>query len=90
MEVSQLRYFLELSRVGSMSKAAETLNISPQGISIAIRRLEKELGGGTLLSQFQGPDFDRDRGGREKRGGVRDKTSGQDQRTVHDQGQRQN
>ena len=44
MEVSQLRYFLELSRVGSMSKAAETLNISPQGISIAIRRLEKELG----------------------------------------------
>lgn len=44
MEVSQLRYFLELSRVGSMSKAAETLNISPQGISIAIRRMEKELG----------------------------------------------
>lgn len=44
MEISQLRYFLELSRLGSMTKAAEALNISPQGISIAIRRMEKELG----------------------------------------------
>ena len=44
MEISQLRYFLELSKLGSMTKAAEALNISPQGISIAIRRMEKELG----------------------------------------------
>lgn len=44
MEISQLRYFLELCRQSSMSKAAAVLNISPQGISIAIRRLEKELG----------------------------------------------
>lgn len=44
MEISQLRYFLELCRQCSMSKAAVALNISPQGISISIRRLEKELG----------------------------------------------
>lgn len=44
MEVSQLRYFLELCKLGSMSRAAASLNISPQGISIAIRRLENELG----------------------------------------------
>ncbi len=44
MEISQLRYFLELCRQCSMSKAAAVLNISPQGISISIRRLEKELG----------------------------------------------
>lgn len=44
MEISQLRYFLELCKMGSMSKAAASLNISPQGISISIRRMEKELG----------------------------------------------
>lgn len=44
MEISQLRYFLELCRLGSMSKAAASLNISTQGISVAIRRLESELG----------------------------------------------
>lgn len=44
MELSQLCYFLELCKFGSMSKAAESLNISPQGLSAAIRRLESELG----------------------------------------------
>lgn len=44
MEISQLRYFLELCKMGSMSKAAASLNISPQGISISIRRMEEELG----------------------------------------------
>ena len=43
MDINQLRYFIEICKLGSMSKAANTLNISPQGISAAIRRLEDEL-----------------------------------------------
>lgn len=43
MELSQIRYFLDVYQIGSLSKAAEKLNISQQGLSAAIRRLEKEL-----------------------------------------------
>lgn len=43
MDINQLRYFLEICSSGSMSKAAAALNISPQGISASIRRLEDEL-----------------------------------------------
>lgn len=43
MEISQLRYFVEICRVGSMVAAAENMHITQQGISIAIRRLETEL-----------------------------------------------
>ena len=43
MDINQLRYFIEICKLGSMSKAAVSLNISPQGISAAIRRLEDEL-----------------------------------------------
>ena len=43
MDNNQLRYFIEICKLGSMSKAAVSLNISPQGISAAIRRLEDEL-----------------------------------------------
>ncbi len=44
MDINQLRYFIEICKHGSMSKAAAALYISPQGISAAIRRLEDELG----------------------------------------------
>ena len=44
MDINQLRYFIEICKQGSMSKAAAALFISPQGISAAIRRLEDELG----------------------------------------------
>lgn len=37
MDINQLRYFIEICKLGSMSKAAVSLNISPQGISAAIR-----------------------------------------------------
>ena len=44
MEINQMKYFLEVCNCGSMAKAAEKLHITQQGISIALRRLESELG----------------------------------------------
>ena len=60
MEINQMKYFLEVCNCGSMAKAAEKLNITQQGISIALRRLESELGcnlfyhksKGLVLTQF--------------------------------------
>ena len=43
MDIKQMRYFIEICRCGSMSKAAENLYISQQGLSNAVRRLELEL-----------------------------------------------
>ena len=44
MEINQIRYFLEVCNCGSISKAADKLHMSQQGLSMAIRRLESELG----------------------------------------------
>lgn len=44
MDVRQLRYFVEICKLGSISRAAESLYISQQGLSSSIRRLEDELG----------------------------------------------
>ncbi len=38
------KYFVELCRFGSFSAAARELCITPQGLNLAVRRLEKELG----------------------------------------------
>lgn len=43
MENKQLHYFLEICRVQSFSKAAQSLFISQQGLSKSIRALEEEL-----------------------------------------------
>lgn len=43
MDINQMRYYIEVCDSGSMSKAAEKLHMSQQGLSIAIRRLENEL-----------------------------------------------
>lgn len=43
MELRQLKYFLEVVRVGSFTKAAESLRIAQPAISMAIKRLEEEL-----------------------------------------------
>lgn len=43
LEIRQLLYFIEIYRQKSLSRAAERLNISPQGISMAMSRLEEEL-----------------------------------------------
>ena len=44
MNINQLRYFLLIHQLGSINKAAQKSNISPQSISIAIKKLEEELG----------------------------------------------
>ncbi len=44
MDIKQLRYFLEACKSQSFAEAARVCYITPQGISIAISRLEKELG----------------------------------------------
>ena len=43
MDIQQLKYFSEICKCGSFSKAAENLYISQQGLSMAITRLETEL-----------------------------------------------
>ena len=53
MELSQLRYFITVARLGNMSKAAETLFVSQPNLSTSISRLEEEVGV---------PLFDRRRG----------------------------
>ncbi len=44
MEIQQLRYFREVAKYGSISRAAEGLNISQPSLSSSIIRLESELG----------------------------------------------
>ncbi len=44
MDINQLVYFGEICRAGSLSKAAENLHISQQGLSLSLKRLEKSLG----------------------------------------------
>lgn len=44
MTIQQLQYVLEISRTGSVSKAAKSLFVSQPNISSAIKNLEEELG----------------------------------------------
>ena len=43
MNINQLRYFVELSRSRSFSKAAKNLNISQPALSLQIQKLEEEF-----------------------------------------------
>ena len=43
MDFKQLRYFHEIARLGSFTRAAETLYVAQPAVSIAIRKLEQEL-----------------------------------------------
>src|SRR5690242_5847084 len=43
MDVRQLRYFLEVARVSSFTKAAERLRIAQPAVSMAVKKLEEEL-----------------------------------------------
>lgn len=56
VEINQLQYFVEICNCGSISKAANKVHLSQQGLSSSVRRLEAELGcdlfyrkGGTLV-----------------------------------------
>ena len=44
MELSQLRYFRELAKREHLTKTAEFLNITPPSLSVAVSKLEQELG----------------------------------------------
>ena len=44
MRIEQLKYFLEVAQSGSINAVAQRLFISQQGVSDALKRMEKELG----------------------------------------------
>ncbi len=44
MTINQLRYLLLIHQLGSINKAAQKSMISPQNVSVAIKKLEEELG----------------------------------------------
>ncbi|WP_113927598.1 LysR family transcriptional regulator [Bacillus sp. P14.5] len=44
MNIEQIKYILEVSKEGSITKAAERLHLSPSALSQSITQLEKELG----------------------------------------------
>lgn len=44
MTLKQLEYFLEIARMGSVTKAAQMLNISQPPLSLQLKMLEEELG----------------------------------------------
>ena len=44
MEITQIRYFLELARTQHMTRSAQTLHIAQPALSQSIRRLEESLG----------------------------------------------
>lgn len=64
MDIRQMRYFIEVCKLGGISQAANSLYISQQGLSSSIRRLEAELGcdlfyrkGNSLVLTEQGQYF---------------------------------
>lgn len=54
MELSQLRYFLEVRSRGSLTAAAKALRVSQPTLTVAIQRLEKSLGTTLLLRSRSG------------------------------------
>lgn len=54
MNVSDLRYFVQVCDDHSISQAAEHFFMTPQGISKAIRRMEEEMGADLLLRSQSG------------------------------------
>lgn len=44
MDIKQITYFMTVAQEGSYSKAAEKINVSQPALSIAVRKLEEELG----------------------------------------------
>lgn len=54
MNTQVLLNLIEISQHKSMSKAAQTLHLSPQALSISIKKLEEELGFKLLNTSFNG------------------------------------
>lgn len=57
MTFQQLRYLVEISRCGSINKAARNLFLSQSGISTAVRELEEELGVSFFQRSNRGVEF---------------------------------
>ena len=57
MNIDQLRYFIDLSKTGSMNTTAKRMFISQPALSESIRRLEDELGCTLLLRSKTGVVF---------------------------------
>lgn len=54
MNTDQLTYLIEVSKNNSLASASKTLHITPQALSIAIKKLEKELGFALLNRSYKG------------------------------------
>lgn len=54
MTIVQVLYFLEVAKLGNISRAAESLFVSQPALSLQIKRLEEELGCALLHRQPQG------------------------------------
>ena len=54
MDIKQLRYFVQVAEMGSVSKAAATLSVAQPAISRHIRNLEESLGGQLLHRNGRG------------------------------------
>ena len=52
MDIRQLKYFKEIVRQGSISKAAEVLHIAQPPLSQVLKKLETELGT-TLIHRYR-------------------------------------
>ena len=57
MNFQQLNYVVEISKCGSINKAANKLFLSQSGISTAIRELEEELGIQFFVRSNRGVEF---------------------------------
>lgn len=54
MDLRQLRYFIAIVEQGSISRAAETLNVAQPALSLHVRNMEAELGSALLFRTPQG------------------------------------
>ena len=57
MTFQQLTYVVEISKCGSINKAAHKLFLSQSGISTAVRELEEELGIKFFVRSNRGVEF---------------------------------